>query len=241
MLTRLSLRVVDPVEGMDLPANCREVVGERREMSPLLQHDLAGIALLNHYVVDMDQVRSWALTLLEQRDIARADGALLRDPLPEGADPDLPLDVEWRLNLMSPVEDSALVMAVLDLIRWHERGHMVDFRYFLPPTLHPWRALALLLRNGLSAAGVAGEMEARAEVVALARSRHTRLVLAHIAGFLTADPGASPHADGFRRLAQRFAAELKKQGHADPGVYRWHEVDPGVARAIGERLLRSLW
>jgi len=241
MLTRLSLTVVDPEEGIKLPANCREVVGERREIAPLLQHDLAGIALLNHYVIDMDQVRSWAATLLEQRDIARADGMLLRDRLPEKPEPNLPLDVEWRLNLMSPVEDSAMEIAVLDLIRWHERGHMVDFSYFLPPTMHPWRSLALLFRNGLSAARVAGEFEARAEVVALARSPHTRLVMAHIAGFLAGDAGTSPHADGFRRLARRFAAELKKQHQPDPGVSRWHEVDPKVARHIGERLLRTLW
>ncbi|MHC4899220.1 MAG: tetratricopeptide repeat protein [Planctomycetota bacterium] len=241
MMTRLSLRVVDAVPGLDLPANCREVVGMRREIVPLLQHDLAGIALLNHYVVDMDQVRSWALTLQEQRDIARSDEMLLRDPLPEDVDPALPLDVDWRLNLMSPVEDSALETAVLDLIRWHEQGHMVDFRYFLPPTLHPWRALALLFRNGLSAARIAGEMEARAELAALAKSPYTRLVLAHIAGFLAGDAGDSPHADGFRRLAQRFGAELGRRGQPDPGVYRWHEVDPEVARDIGEQLLKTLW
>ncbi len=241
LLVRLGLTLVDPVAGIRLPANCREVIGERRELAPLLQHDLAGIALLNHYVIDMDQVRTWAASLQEQRDIARADGMLLRDRLPEKPDPNLPLDVEWRLNLMSPVEDSALEAAVLDLIRWHERGHMVDFGYFLPPTLHPWRSLALLFRNGLSAARVAGEFEARAEVVALARSNHTRLVLAHIAGFLAGDPGSSPHADGFRRLARRFAAELKKQHHEDPGVSRWHELDPKIARAIGERLLAALW
>lgn len=241
LLTRLSLTVVDPQEGIPLPANCREVIGERRVIVPLLQRDLAGIALLNHYVIDMDQVRSWATSLLEQRDIARADGKLLRDPLPKDPDPELPLDVEWRLNLMSPVEDSALESAVLDLIRWHERGHMVDFSYFLPPTLHPWRSLALLLRNGLSEARVAGEFEARAEVVALARSPHTRLVMAHIAGFLTGDPSTSPHADGFRRLARRFAAELERQRQPVRPVSRWHELDPDVARAIGERLLQTLW
>ena len=77
MLSRLSLRVVDPVPDMPLPANCREVVGDRREFGPMLQNDLAGIALLNHFVIDMDQVRSWALTLQAQRDVARLDGKLM--------------------------------------------------------------------------------------------------------------------------------------------------------------------
>ena len=119
MWTRLSVRHVDPVPEVPLPPRCTEVVGEHRQLEPLGQGDLAGIALLNHYVVDMDEVRSWAATIAERRAIAAADGGvLLGDELPHRLPAIRPAGVEWRLAVVSPVEDKDLETAVLDVIRW---------------------------------------------------------------------------------------------------------------------------
>ena len=152
-----------------------------------------------------------------------------------------PAGVEWRLALLSPVEDSDLEAAVLDIIRWHERGHMVDFLHFLPVGLHPLRTLALTFRNGLSALSVASEMEARAELVALAMTPHTRLVAAHIAGFLSGDSGESPHARGFRSLVGDLLEELARRGVEKPDVRYWHRVDPHMLRSAARYLLKRLW
>ncbi len=242
ILTRLSMRHVDPAQGVPLPARTTEVVGEHRELEPLDQGDLAGIALLNHYVIDMDEVRSWAGAIADRRRISREDdGVVLRDPLPEDLDPMAPAGVEWRLALLSPVQDNDLDAAVLDIIRWHEQGHMVDFLYFLPVGIHPLRALALSLRNGLSALSVASEMESRAELVALASSPHTRLVAAHIAGFLGGDSSESPHAKGFRSLVEDLLGELERRGVDSPDLRYWHRVEPHILRAAARHLLKRLW
>ncbi|MCB9869619.1 MAG: hypothetical protein H6837_07160 [Planctomycetes bacterium] len=242
ILTRLAVRLIQPTPGLPLPPRCVEVVGEHRELQPLVQADLAGIALLNHYVVDMDEVRAWAGTLARRRAIIRADrGVLLDDPLPTGGGPLLAAGVEWRLAALSPREDSELESVVLDIIRWHERGHMADFLYFLPVLRRPWRSLALVLRNGLDALHVGAEMEGRAELVALALSPHTRLVLAHLAGFVDGDPRGSPHAIGFRSMVEALQAELGKRGCEHAAVRQWHRADPEVVRAAARELLGRMW
>ena len=107
--------------------------------------------------------------------------------------------------------------------------------------MHPFRSLALVLRNGLSALSVTSEMEGRAELVALAQSPYTRLVLAHIAGFLDGEGGDSPHAHGFRMLAEEVFLELRRLGVAEPELRYWHRVDPHTLRQIGRKLLKRLW
>lgn len=242
ILTRLSLRHVDPVAGFPLPPRCTEVVGEHRELQPLNQGDLAGIALLNHYVVDMDEVRLWAGRIVERRRVARQDDlALLRDPLPSQADALEPAGVEWRLALMSPVEDKDMSGAVLDVIRWHERGHMVDFHRLLPVTSNVLRSLSLVMRNGWDALQVTAEMEGRAQLAALAMSPFTRLALAHTAGFLGGEDGGSPHAIGFRQMVLRLQERLRAVGVKDPRASRWHELEPAVLRENARGLLRSDW
>jgi hypothetical protein len=242
ILTRLSLRHVDPSAAVPLPPRTVEVIGEHRELEPFEQGDLAGIALLNHYVVDMDEVRAWAETVAARRRVSRADGdVLLRDAIPTRAARGVPAGVEWRLSLLSPVEDKDLSTAVLDIIRWHEQGHMVDFRYLLPVEWHPLRAISLTVRNGFRALAVGAEMEARAELTALAMSPHTRLVAAHIAGFLGGDGGQSPHAHGFRDLVADILDELERRGVPRSAVRHWHRVDPHTLRDVARHLLKRLW
>ena len=244
LLTRLSVRDLEAVAELPLAARCLEVIGDDRQisgLSSLYGGDPAGVALFNHYLIDMDAVRDWAHGLLERRRVAREDGlALLDDPLPRGADELAPLDVEWRLAVRAPIADEDLEAAVLDIVRWHERLHLVDSFHYLPPEANLWRVLGLLLRHGFDAASIEAEMEARAEVASLARSAHTELVLAHIAGFLDDASSSSPHAVGFQRLALRMLALGRERGL--PGqVARWEKGDMARFREIGRALLEELW
>lgn len=244
MLRRLSVRELEPSADLPLRAPSIEVIGEDRSVrsrSGVYGGDLAGVALINHTVIDMDSVREWAGEIRERRRIIREDdGALLDDPLP-AADMKLdPMAVQWRLSMLSPVEDEELDEAVLDMIRWHERAHLVDALHFLPVENNLWRALGLILGHGFSRISIEAEVEARAETAALALSPHTRLVLAHLAVFLESDSSASPHAVGFRRVASRLSKRLKKAGlPSEPS--HWHLLDPAEVRRIAREMLRELW
>ena len=242
ILTRLSMRLVESVPEVPLPPRCTEVVGENRELQPLDQADLAGIALLNHYVVDMDEVRNWARTIAERRRIAAEDDdVLMTDPLPENSAPMDPAGVEWRLSLLSPVVDNLLESAVLDVIRWHERGHMVDFVHYLPLGRNLWRNVLLVVGHWFDPLAIASEMEGRAELTALAMSPHTRIVLAHISGFLSGEAGQSPHAQGFRGLVGEILAGLDRHGVSESDVRYWHRADSHTMQRVARELLQGIW
>jgi tetratricopeptide (TPR) repeat protein len=244
LLTRLSVQELPPMAELPLPGRCMEVVGfdrDVRALAGMIGGDLAGVALLNHFLIDFDAVRDWADSLLLRRRVAREDGmALLTDPLPVSAGDD-PLDVSWRLTLKSPVPDSELEAAVLDMIRHHERQHLVDSFHFLPLEANVWRGLGLLLRFGLSPARIEAEMERRAELAALAVSPHTELVLAHIADFM-AEPGvASPHHHGFGELGRQLSAALRAAGAGDDATpSRWHRVPRAMVQQAAAGLLRRV-
>ena len=247
MLTRLSLRDLPEDSALPLPGRCYEVIGENRELrslSGIAGGDLAGVALLNHYVVDLDSVREWAATLADRRRVSKADGdVLLRDPLPQQVGELEPVDVAWRLAALSPLQDSELDFAVLDTIRLHERAHLVDSFYYLPIEGHLLRALGLVLRFGPSPSAIESEMEGRAELAALAQSPHTRVVLSHIADFLDDPNSEAPHARGFRRLAGRLVAALRQHGvpPEDCVASRWHRLDPALVQQVAQELMSRSW
>ena len=67
-----------------------------------------GVALINHYIVDMDSVREWANELHDRRTvITEDDDKALRDPLPEKVDSLEPASVHWRLSMVFPAAQSA--------------------------------------------------------------------------------------------------------------------------------------
>ncbi len=245
LLTRISLRNLAPGEMLPLSSPCIEVVGDNREIqvrNGILGGDLAGIALLNHYVIDFDSVRDWAAGLIEQRRVAAADGnPILTDPLPKDCDDLDPVDVHWRLPLLSTVPDEELLAAVFEMICWHERAHLVDSFHYLPPASNLLRVVGLMFTHGFDPVSIEAEMEARAEAAALAYSPYTRLVLAHIASFLE-NGEISTHGIGFSRLARQINEVLAagpESQHAKAS--RWHRVDPERMRSIARGLLRSFW
>lgn len=245
VFTRLSLTELPASRELELPGRCYEVVAMDRDVRALagvLGGDVAGVALLNHFLVDFDAVREWSRTIADRRRIVAEDGGgLLHDPLPAGAGFD-PLDVSWRLAVASPVPDTGLDAAVLDTIRHHERQHLVDAFHYLPVESNLWRSVGLLLQFGLSPRAIEAEMERRAELASLAVSPHTELVLAHIADFLAEAGADSPHHRGFGELGHEIAAELVALGvpAAAAAPSRWHMVDRSLVRQAAQRLLSRL-
>ncbi|MCA8953822.1 MAG: hypothetical protein KDE27_30195, partial [Planctomycetes bacterium] len=245
LLTRLSVRELPADPLLTLPGRCFEVVAVDRDVrafSGVVGGDIAGVALLNHFLIDYDAVREWAETIADRRRVAAADGdALARDALPRDPGFD-PLDVAFRLALLSPVRDTGLEAAVLDTIRHHERQHLVDSFHYLPIASHLGRGLGLMFEIGLSPALIEAEMERRAELASLAVSPHTELVLAHIVDFL-GDPGIeSPHHRGFGALAQQLSRRFEQLGVSPDAALpsRWHLLDMELVRRAARDLLARL-
>jgi hypothetical protein len=244
LATRLSLTELPDEPRLALPARCHEVIVTDRDvraLSGVAGGDFAGIALLDQFTIDFDAVREWARSIAERRRILAEDGGVaLRDPLPAapGADP---LDAEFRLVALSSVQDADLEHAVLDMVRHHERQHLVDsFRYF-PIEWNLGRGLGLMFRFGLSALAIQGEMERRSELAALAISPHTELVLAHIVAYLGRSGAPSPHHRGFLALAEQLEAALRQRGVGDRAApARWHELDMALVREVAAELHAEL-
>jgi tetratricopeptide (TPR) repeat protein len=245
LLSRWSLAELPPSAELPLRGRCREVVcfdRDVRALSGVVGGDVAGLALLHHFLVDHDAVRDWARSLRDRRRIARADGlALLDDPLPESAGMD-PFDVAWRLAVQAPVADEDLDAAVLEMIRCHERQHLVDAFQHLPIEANLGRSLGLLWQFGPSPVSIQAEMERRAELAALALSLHPELVLAHIADFLGEAAAESPHHRGFGDLARQLVAALVARGVAEAEAVpsRWHRLDPAQVRQAARDLFAAL-
>lgn len=245
LVTRLLVAELPAQPKQELRSRCYEVVGIDRDVKALggvLGSDLAGVALLNHFLIDHDAVVDWALGLAERREIARRDGlALLQDPVP-ASDSLQPIDVAWRLSVQSPVEDEDLNAAVLAMIRDHERRHLVDSLHYMPIESNLLRGAGLLFQFGLSPAAIEAEMERRAELAALALSPHTELVLAHIVDFYGDPPLSSPHHKGFSELLEQLHAQLLADGVAEELCWpsRWYELDMAVVRKAAVTLLDEL-
>lgn len=245
MFTRLSLRDLPEDPALPVPGRCREVLGTDRSvrsMSGVLGGDLAGVALMNHYIVDHDAVVEWAQAIARrQRVVAEDGGAALADAMPDRVDAFDPLDVNFRLSATSSMQDIDLVDAVLETICLHERRHLVDSFHYMPVESNLWRSLGLLLQSGFSAHAIESEMERRAELAALAYSRRPEIVLAHISEFLEDEggDGGSPHVRGFTQLGQRLATELGG-GNGPVPVSRWHGLDPEAVRRTARRMMAEL-
>ncbi|MBM4060452.1 MAG: hypothetical protein FJ265_05055 [Planctomycetes bacterium] len=245
LLTRLSVAELAADSGLPLAGRCLEVVTTDRDvrsLSGVVGGDLAGVALLNHFLIDYDAVREWARTIAVRRRIAAEDGmALLHDPLPPDPGMD-PFDASFRLSVRSPVPDAGLAEAVLGTIRLHERQHLVDSFRYLPIEQNLWRGFALWLEFGMSASAIQAEMERRAELAALALSPHTELVLAHVADFLGEVDGESPHHRGFGDLARQLTGALLARGvpEAQALPSGWHLLDPALVRRAAQGLLDEL-
>jgi hypothetical protein len=221
-----------PSDDLPLLGQCREVVIEDKYFSnadAVGISDPAGIALWNHYVLDLRSMRRWTSDLVEIRDLLTAEGtqAVLDDPFPRVAPLDFtrPSQVNWKLTARAAMQDGwndeRIWREVYRLLQLHERAHLVDAHRFLPVIHNLGRALWLFGAADLSAESLQSNLEARAECAALAYGADPFLTLAHLSAFVADPSGAQEgvHHIGFRRLLERIVELWHRDGA--PGA-----VDP---------------
>lgn len=241
-----------------VPGRAREVIVEEMSFAATTNmgfSEPAGVALWNHYVLDLRKWEEWVDDLDAMWQRMRADPeAVLSDPLPRGQALSMqtPAQVHWRL-LARAMRDNAwsredLLPAVLELLRLHERAHLVDAQRFLPAMRNVGAALQLFSTAGFSPASLMAELEGRAEIAALASGADPLLTLAHLAGFsgdaFERDP--SPHRIGFGRMLRELIARWRADGapgaqDADRNLLaQLHLIDPMRARNYARSIIRDL-
>lgn len=238
-----------------VPGRSREVIVEHTSFSAtsnMAFSEPAGVALWNHYVIDLRKWDEWGVGLERMWERMRQNPDLpLADPIPE-CDPcsmAQPAQVHWRL-LARVMRDrrwsvETLRAEVLKLLRLHEQAHLVDAQRFLPALRKLGAAVRLFARSGFSQASLMADLEGRAEIAALASGADPHLTLSHLAGFAgdAFERTASPHRVGFGRMLRRIV----EMWHADgaPGAVKpgsnllaqLHLIDPDRARRYAQRIL----
>ncbi|MEZ5989130.1 MAG: hypothetical protein R3F30_08410 [Planctomycetota bacterium] len=206
---KLGERRLRPSPDLPLLWECSEVLIESKKASNIDEvgfADPAGVAIWNHYLVDLQMVRQWKKDLDRIADMYGTDlPAVLADEAP--ALPPLsaarPCLSDRKAAARAVVEEGlrgeALWREILDLLRRHERAHLVDAHRFLPVMANPLAALIMAFKGGFSAQEIMAQAEGRAEIVALATGAHPRIGLPRTASFLP-EPGSGPAAASRPRL-----------------------------------------
>ncbi|MFQ5507667.1 MAG: hypothetical protein ACE5F1_23135, partial [Planctomycetota bacterium] len=223
---KLSEQRLPPDPALPLAGECREVLIENKEVLSVGEsgmEDPAGIALWNHYVLDFRAMSRWhgdqsrILQRLQQQGLAR----VTEDPFPPQPALSLarPSQVDRKLLgealLQEPRADGESRWEQLfELLRKHERAHLVESHRYLPVFSHLLPALGLFLSSGLSADRLMAGSEGRAECAALAFGARPRLVLSHLASFVSnpAGPAATVHGRGFARILELLLETWKADG-----------------------------
>ncbi|PIE22030.1 MAG: hypothetical protein CSA62_14490 [Planctomycetota bacterium] len=252
---KLSERILEPVPGLELAQESREVLLQYKEFVSFKRLDVsgvAGLAIWNHYFVDGRIARRWAKEASQRGasygKLAEEGPALLGPDCPALCY-EQPCQVDWRmlwrLQQEEAWDEQKMLGEVLRLLGLHERAHLVDAQGHLPVTQNLWRALGLFLGAGLSFDGLLADLEMRAECAALAFGGNVPLTLAHIAefhrGYLRG--ARTQHARGFsellRRLVQKWQAD-GAPGATEPErnlAAQLAEMPPDRARAYARAIL----
>ncbi len=215
----------------------------------------AGIALWNHYVLDLRKWEEWVDDLQRLFDKFDADaGVLLDDPIPQADALSLnrPAQVDWKLLAAAQRSDGRyrerIGERVLTLLRLHEHAHIVDAQRFLPALRNPGASFQLFAKSGFQAAVLMADLEGRAELAALAFGADPRLTLAHLSSFIgdAYEEAGSPHRLGFARMLRRLVAAWEADGAPgarEPGsnlLAQLHLLDPERAVQYARTILAGL-
>ncbi len=188
---------------------------------------LAAVAVVRTVLVDLDSIWSWATDTVSAA--RRWQGA----PESTKAAVGLPLS-SWnqRQDLFEPLclaerlahdEGAAelpleeLFLRLLDHVRYHEFGHVLDARRYLPLLSHPLRSLGLFIGEGFSSAAVQAYLEGSAEVAALASSRYPRLALSLTVANALGSDRKNTHATGYRRILAGMVERIDEDPERFPG------------------------
>ena len=132
----------------------------------------------------------------------------------------------------------------------HEEGHLCDRAQFYPVSKHLWGIFRFALGAGLSPARIAGDLEYRAQLVAMAVAPEPRIGWAEILAAAETGPGVTPHAAAYARLLRDLLAELERAWDEDPSAWpqldpdrmlgqQLHHLEPEALRALSVRLARK--
>jgi hypothetical protein len=246
VLTRLSLADLPDCADLALPARCCEVVGCDRDVkSPGGTASgaaiIAGVALLNHFLVDLDSgARAGPAGMagrrgaIGRRPTAGSPWSTIRGRKPA---PTTRWTSPWRLaagvarrRTPTATRPCSTPCATTSGSTWSTA------LYYLPVEHNVWRgARPRRSTFAWSPAAIEAEMERRAELASLAVCRRsTELVLAHILEFAAAGDAPSPHVRGLGALARELTAALVAEGvaPADAAPARWAALPmPAFQRA----------
>jgi len=224
---KLFERRLPPDPRLPLAGECREVLVESKEIlstSSGTLNDPAGVALWNHYLLDLQSMLKWRYDLLEVERLLVEEGIdnVLADPFPAAGRTSMsrPCQVDRKLiaryKQARPGVDLADEVwgSLLTLLRLHERAHLVEAHRYLPVLSHLGPSIALFVGAGLSSTNLLAGAEGRAECAALAFGADPRLVLSHLAGFLVdpSGPNEGPHTRGFREILRRLVTHWAEDG-----------------------------
>jgi tetratricopeptide (TPR) repeat protein len=220
---KLGERRLEPIRGLQLAVDSREVVLRYKEFVSFQRLDttsVAGLAIWNHFLLDADSAARWTSgAWLQSERYGQVDGAVAPSgPVVAALCFDRPCQVDWRI-LFRLRNDRGwdrrrMFREVLRLLRLHERAHLVDAQRYLPVTSHLGGAFSLFVRAGFSFEGLLANLEMRAECAALAYGADPQLTLAHIAEFHRAylRGARTQHAKGFSELARRLVEKWAADG-----------------------------
>ena len=210
--------------------------------------NIAGAALHEGYWIDVEAVRaSWRGVDALRRSFEEGEEERIQKAL-DVRGPQVSDRFERRSTHAPLGEDKRLWLAVmaergeregggrlgpisfdemLAVTALHEEAHLCDRTRFYPPGRHLWAIFRLFARNGFNPAALAGRMEYRAQLVALAESPEPRLPLAEIVSDGPSE-GITAHGGAYEELLEDFLRELDRQleDHADAfaGIDREHRL-----------------
>ncbi len=170
------------------------------------------------------------------------------EPRPAATEADLialdtPSAVAQRIEL-SLAANGRVGLDVLEAVRRHELGHVLDARRILPIGRKPLRALGLLAASGFDGGAVEQRLEGRAAVVALVEAASPRAALASLLGFLPDLQGSTAHAAGYREVVSTAVELLRDDPKSFPSVsqdqnllQQMDRLTDAEIRELGRRLL----
>lgn len=251
----LLMTLVTPPRSVPVPATdgafAVEYTGDDVVFRPLEEGggEVAGRALYGCYYLDFDSLAPSRRRLEKVlRDLPAATvRRLLESRGLEAASPEERTDIDRPLDMATTLLLRAVEIdgrpRYLDIVRTHELGHVADALHHLPFWDNFLDNLALGFIGGFNAFGVMSRLEESAQEFALVHSPSPHLVLHDILRHLPSGATKQTHADGYRRLLERFIGALEVRRHEFPAIrddrvllHQLHFLSPEEIRRIAKDL-----
>ena len=114
--------------------------------------------------------------------------------------------------------ESKITAALLETAEFHEAGHLVIERDYLPISHHPLRAIGLAISEGFQSDQIAAWSEEQAQLTALAHGSTPHLSLYRTVAALDSPSSNSRHARGYRRILRGFIEIILDEPEKHPTI-----------------------